>query len=208
LSSIQPHDRFVRHAFSYPDLARDFFRLFLGDLQNGIDLDTLQPEPDTDVSSTLGKTMTDVLYSAAFREHLAYLYLLLEHKSEGAERGQGPSLPWQMLLQKVALMERHRRADAQGKLPLIVCIGLFHGENPYPGPRTIADQIDAPDEMIPDMWREEILLVFLSITSDEELHDKGKLTVFLLMLKHIYEERLAEVYRDVVPLMLEIERNT
>ncbi len=71
---------------------------------------------------------------------------------------------------------------------------LLLGEQSYGGP---ADAMDAPSDLIPAPWKENMHLIDLSGYSDEEL---------LLILKHICDPEIMAVLSELVPYMQQIEK--
>lgn len=201
------HDRFVRRSLEDLKLARDFFKKFLAvGVQKQIDLNNLEPKKENFVVEHLDTLTTDLLFQAPIEGHPAYLSLLIEHKSEGAARGDGNILPFQMRKQEIMIMENERRNHPKKRYPLVHMVGLFHGQRPYAGPRSVGEHIDAPSDMVPSRWREPMTLIDLSAFSDEDLMAEGKLGVFLLILKHIYSEDILTTLKALGPNMQAIEQ--
>ena len=202
-----PHDRFVRRCLADIELAKAFFRRFLTPEQiEDIDIDSLQPGgKDSFVGEKLNALTTDLLFSAPIQDHPGFLSLLVEHKSEGAARGEGHILPFQMRSQEIMIMDYGRRNHPEKRYPLVRMLGLYHGERAYAGPHTVGEHIDAPKRMIPPRWKEAIELIDLSAYSDQDLLGDGKLGVFLLVLKHIYATDIVQTLEFLAPHMKKVE---
>lgn len=202
-----PHDRFVRRCLDDLDLAKSFFRKFLSPkyIEN-IDMDGLKPGgKDSFVGKDLNEVTTDLFFQAPFHDRPAYLSLLVEHKSEGAARGDGPILPFQMRNQEIMIMDYGRRNHPKKRFPLVHMVGLYHGDRPYSGPLSVGEHIDAPENLIPDRWREHMVLIDLSAYRDEDLLVDGKLGVFLLVLKHIYSTDILQTLESLSPYLRKVE---
>ena len=78
-----PHDRFFKEAFSYPEAVNDFVRFYLpADVVKQINISSLQLEKDTFVDENLCKYYSDLIYSINLHDgRTAYVYILFEHKS-------------------------------------------------------------------------------------------------------------------------------
>jgi len=57
----------------------------------------------------------------------------------------------------------------------------------------------------PARWREEINLVDLSCYNDDDLLEYGKLGIFLLVLKYIYDPNIMGILEKLVPLIRHVE---
>jgi predicted transposase/invertase (TIGR01784 family) len=201
------HDRFVRHCLDDLEVAKGFFRLFLKPKpKDEIDIDGLQPCQTSFISPELKQMTTDLLYHAPIRNHHGFLSLLVEHKSEGAARGDGHILPFQMRFQEMMVMDYGQRNDPDRCYPLVYMVGLYHGDRGYSGPKSVSERIKAPESMIPERWHETIELIDLSGYTDEELLADGKLGVFLLVLKHIYASDILQTLELLAPQMQRIEQ--
>ena len=75
-----PHDRFFKRAFGYPQVAREFFETHLPKwLQVRIQIETLAIQSGHFVDETLKLQETDVLFSVRWKQQAGHLYLLVEH---------------------------------------------------------------------------------------------------------------------------------
>ena len=72
-------------------------------------------------------------------------------------------------------------------------------------PALQSEKMDAPSRWIPARWQEEMVLIDLSSYSDEELLTDGKLGVFLLVLKHIYNQDMLDTLEKLIPYMQKVE---
>jgi hypothetical protein len=131
--------------------------------------------------------------------------LLVEHKSQGAVRGDDHILPFQMRRQEIRIMEHGWRNNERRLYPPVYMIGLYHGDIPYSGPMSVGERIHAPDAWIPQRWRDDMFLVDLSQYSDSDLLCGGKLGVFLLVLKHIYDPDMLTTLEKLIPSMQDVE---
>ncbi len=208
MSIYQPHDHFTRYSLADLDLVASLFRKFMSALeQKDFDLDKLRGEPESFIDQGLGELITDMLFSAPFRDHEASISLLLEHKSQGAARAGGANLPFQLRRGEIAVMEKGQRNHPKGLFPIVRLIGLYHGKGSYSGPKTVGEKMAGPPSAIPKRWKDEdMLLIDLSSYSDEELAEHGKLGIFLLVLKHIYDKDVHETVRKLIPQMCEVEK--
>jgi len=189
-----PHDHFFRHSFSLPDIAQPFFQRYLPpEIRDGLDLATLQPEPESFVDPKLADHHADLLFSV--RRHdgrPARLYLLLEHKSYDTV--------WaglQLLDYLVRIWSREQARIKSPPLPPVVGLVLYHGEAPWSGGSRFGSLVDAPG------WLGEFTPDFRFILCDlcrEQLHtlrERAKMAIALQVLRFIrtdeFSARLPEI---------------
>ena len=207
MTSYPHHDRFVRGNLADIAFSRRFFRLLLEQrVLKEIDLEKLEMCKDSFIDKNLNAIFTDLLFIAPYAKHKACITILIEHKSEGTVLAPGCDLPWQLRCQEIAVMKDFRRNHPQNQAPIVWLIGLYHGRDPYQGPLTVAENMHGPKELIPKRWKEkDMQLIDLCSFSDEELAVGGKLSVFLLILKHIYDENILERVSQLLPEMQELD---
>ncbi len=196
------HDEFVRYVMTDPRVHIPFFRLFLQDLERHLDFDQLRMESESFVSEELSKLVTDFLFQAPWREQEElFISILFEHKSEGSARGEPVSLVYQLRTQEMAFMQRYVRQNPGKKLPIVLLVGLYHGSRPYRGPRTVAESMAGPAELIPPRWRHEDVLIIDLSEWDEQTLGEGKLAMFLKVLKIVYDRDFVSKYKQMLPLL-------
>ena len=201
----KPHDRFVRHMMSDLELAGEFFRLFLEPpVLDALDLDRLDHAKESYVDDDMSELVTDLLFTAPFQGAESFLSLLIEHKAEGSVSGSAQTLPFQLHAQEVAIMAEGRRNS--GSYPQVLPIGLYHGNKPYRGPMCVADNMEPPQHFIANRWREPMILIDLALYDDEDLLAGGKLGIFLLVLKYIYNPNLLTILKKLIPHMQQVEK--
>ncbi len=198
------HDEFVRFAMIDPVLYTAFFRHFLGDLEKDIDFTRLKPEPGTFVSSALNKTITDLQFQVPWQEQDdVFVSILLEHKSAGSVRGGSSCLAFQLRVQEVALLQRFARQHPGQKLPIVLLVGLYHGPRPYSGPLKVADIMAGPPNLMPPRWNNQDMLLIDLCQIEEQALGKGKLALFLGVLKIIYDADFVDKYKQMLPKLQE-----
>lgn len=133
-----PHDHLFHYTFGHPEHAADLLRGALPrHLADPIDWRTLTR---CDAKLTDGETDSlhaDLLFEVRIHERPAYLFVLLEHKSE-----IDPDTAFQLLRYIVRIWERHAREHPGTALPPILTVVLHHGRTPWRGARSLRDLID------------------------------------------------------------------
>ncbi len=143
-------------------------------LVSDIDWSTLEPEPASFVNNELAALHGDLLYSAQLGDARLLMYLLFEHRSEGA-RDQ----PFRLLHYTVLIWHQHRqtvRATKQGdpdRLPLVLAVLFSHANDGWKGPLSLADMLEPhPDtrpEIAPYLPSFQVFLQDVRSLSDAEL---------------------------------------
>lgn len=128
-----PHDSCFRQLMAQPENARSFFERYLSpDLQDSIDLDTLELQSGSAVTEVFQQLHTDILYRVDFCDknnpsapQSGYLYRLVEHQST-----PDPAMAVRLWQSKAALLMKHAQDEY---LPPIYTLVFYHGrQTPYP----------------------------------------------------------------------------
>jgi len=139
------HAQFFKKIFSRPDYARDLLRHALpAALHSQLDLDSLHMSPDTYVDETLKEHLADLVIQVVTKSGTTcYVYLLLEHKSTPEQ------LVGLQLLRYMALQWHKLQQDKKlyhNKLPPIVPLVIYQGQQPWPHSCRFQDSVDLPDD--------------------------------------------------------------
>jgi predicted transposase/invertase (TIGR01784 family) len=192
-----PHDTFFRRLFGRPEVAAEFFRLYLPpEVVAELDLSKVKLEDASFVDEKLREHFSDLLFRVGLkRGGEAYVYLLLEHKSAPDER-----VALQLLRYVAQAWDR-----LPAPLPLIVPVVVYHGAAPWRVDKSLSGLFDPA--VRGTVWRRylpdfEYYLCDLSRYSDEELKGAEGLAAALKLLKHIFRsdlpEKLPEVFIETV----------
>ncbi len=194
------HDEFVRYAMSDPALCAAFFKHFMSELAGVLDFDQLKQENGSYVAANLRRTITDLHYQVPLQEdNEVRCAILMEHKSGGSARPGTSSLVFQLRVQEVALLQHYSRENPGKKLPIVFLVGLYHGPRPYAGPRTVAELIAGPPDLIPARWSQNDTLLIDLNQFDESKLEEGKLSLFLSVLKIIYDADFIDKFKAMLP---------
>ena len=196
-----PHDRFFKETLTRRENAIAFFREYLpGDIVSQLDWRTLKISKETFVEPGLRERFSDIVYEIRARGRRMFIYLLLEHQSS-----VDPWMPLRLLGYMVRLWELWRKQNPKKKkLPGIIPVLFYHGEDEWDVSVHFRDMIDAPDlteEFIPDF---KYLLRDFSPLGDEEIRGTVLLRLFLGVMGHIFSPRFAEAFERMLPLFAEL----
>ena len=193
--TINPHDRFFRHALVKPDISRGFFQRYLSsEVVDRLDLDTLTVVGDSFIDESLKFSQSDLVFSVKTTdERSARLYLLLEHKSY-----PDPWVGLQLLGYVVRLWEREKQRLKKPPLPAVIPMVLYQGEKDgeVPAFEELVDYSVAGSQYAIHFPYGRCLLGQDRL---EELEHNPQLDIVLNVLKYIRDEQLAERLKEILP---------
>jgi predicted transposase/invertase (TIGR01784 family) len=181
-----PHDKCFQQIMQQPANAQSFFRQYLApDWQARVDLDTLELQSGSRVTSAFKKLHSDILYrvrlcSPSNQGESAYLYTLIEHQSTPDR-----TMAIRLLQYKASILLPHAH-DAY--LPPIHTMVFYHGRTtPYPyeltlpfrdpeharhtlqGPPQLIDVQQQPDTTLLQQDRAGLLSYFFKHVRDQDV---------------------------------------
>ncbi len=189
MSKMDLHDRTFTYCMTDLRAARQFFVQYLPkDILNLIDLTTLTLQKDIHVDVKLRKSVTDMVYSVRMGESLAYLYLLIDHKSE-AER----LMPLQIMRYALAIMHDHARQYKTEELPLVYPLVFYHGKiSPYPYARKLDELFVKEYQVIGRQYLlEPINVIDLGQIEDEDFREYTFSGLMSFVMKHRRSQDIA-----------------
>lgn len=194
------HDALFKAAFEHPGHAAGLFRHHLpAALSNAIDWTTLALEPGSYVDETLGRSHSDLLFSAQIGERKIALYVLFEHQSSN-----DPLMPYRVLRYIMRIWERH--IDQHGHpLPLIVALVISHAPGGWTAPMHLHDLISPIPASLQDTVRFvpgfEIIVEDLAHVTNEELEALALETFPELVLRALRDARdIEQLDRNIADL--------
>ncbi len=196
-----PHDRFFKETWTNPEVARDFLETYLpSEILSAINLDSLEICKDSFVTEELGEFFSDILYKIGISDESGYVYFLFEHKSY-----PDAGIHFQLLQYIVEIWRQHKKENRSGKLPPIIPLVLYHSEKKWEVDTRFSSAVMLPNgsflEFVPDF---RFILYDLSRYSDEEIKGEILLKVALLIMKHIFDEKLAPKLPGIFELFREL----
>ena len=123
-----PHGTFLRQTLSHQPTAREFFKVVIPeDMQQLLDVTTLEISKDQFVDSELENQLSDMLFRV-YRKDLmpAYIYLLFQHKGNPE-----PLMSYLLFRYMERIWEQTINQGLIGHLPLIIPIVIYNGSNPW-----------------------------------------------------------------------------
>jgi len=194
-----PHDRFVRQAFTRPEVSMPFFERYLpAGIAAGLDLDALSLENDTFVDEELQFQQSDLLFTVQRRDgRPTHLYLLLEHKSQN-----DIWTPAQLhgYLDRIWARERRPKGFKPPLTPVIPLV-LFHGETGWSAVGNFQELVDPPGELARFTPSFEYILCDLTRDQLDGLQERAWLAITLQVLKFSRSDELSARLPEIVDLL-------
>jgi len=180
----QDHDSSYKFLFSNPELVRDLVMGFIPDewLQS-LDYSTLEKIPSSYVSDDFKQREDDVVWRVKVGEDWVYLYLLIEFQSSVDKYMALRMMVYIGLLYQDLIKRGEVLAD--GRLPPILPIVLYNGNQKWTATTNIADLIPEVSGMMsqfkPSM---QYLLIDENNYTDTELASLTNLVAAVFRLEH------------------------
>ncbi|MCB9758811.1 MAG: Rpn family recombination-promoting nuclease/putative transposase [Alphaproteobacteria bacterium] len=196
------HDRLFKAVLSQPRYAAQHFRDHLQpEVLRHLQLDTLELVDRSFIGEELSARHVDLLFKVTLASgEEALVYLLLEHQST-----PDPMMALRVLGYLLRIWEAWVELNPGARrLPLILPLVLYHGEQRWNAPLDIADLIDIPEEARGDLAlllpRLAFDLADLDAIPDEQLVQGAVVGLVKLLLKHYRDDNLGELLDIWEPL--------
>ena len=200
-----PHDTLFKRTLGDKEVAKDFLENYLPDnILKEVDLTTINIAKDSFVDKELEESFSDILYNVNINERDGYIYLLFEHKSY-----LDKMTPVQLLGYITDIWELHANQSKEDKLPPIIPILIYHGNESWRFGDQLIELIDDISESISDYIPNYKYLVYdFSGYSDSEIKGEIKLRLFLKLLSHIFADNFEKGLKEVLPLMNKLKKKS
>lgn len=199
----QPHDKFFKAVFTDKEVAIDFLTNYLpAELLAITDLKTTTIEKDNYIDEELTEYYSDLLYKAKINQKDSYIYFLIEHKSYISYQ-----TPYQILKYMIKIWEA--KAEKAKRLPLIIPIVIYHGENKWQVDKKFIKMIEGIEELPPEIIKHipafEYILYDLTTYEIEELKGNIKLRETIKILQAISQD-LEKFLKVIEETMITLEQ--
>jgi predicted transposase YdaD len=205
-----PHDLLVRHFLASPDLAADLLRNYVDSrIIDLLDIERLVCEPSNAVDRELREVMGDLRFSTCFRDRglRAEVLVFLEHQSTADRFVRFRVLEYIVKAYGARLAEEGGAKGGPKKLPYVMAVVLYHGENPW---RKIPSMLDLLADVPPELEGEPYLeyplyLIDLAAMPEGETESRGLPAVRALLsaLRAASSRRLSERFESIVSMLSE-----
>ncbi len=184
-------DALFKRIMSEKIAAREFLEEYLpADFKHLVDLNTINVEQESYVESHLRKKYSDVVYSIKtnHNDERAYIFTLVEHQST-----VDPLIALRLWRYMLLLCERHSKNH--NKLPLVMPIVVYHGQEKYTAARDLW-QLFVDPSRARELMTNEYKLIDLQATSDDEIKRKNHLGMLEYIFKHIHQRDMFKLWQD------------
>ena len=195
------HDHLFKLVFSHPAEAAALARgVMPPEAVELLRLDALAPLPAESIDDSLRVSLSDLRFTAPWREggH-AQLLLLFEHQSSLDAELPLRALEYTLRVWRVTRADRRR-------LPVVFTVVVHHGPRPWSVARRLSELYDAPSDalaalgaMLPEL---QLCVLDLAALDDAELPGQRGGLLALLLLRHAHEGKLWDLLGAHMPLWL------
>lgn len=196
-----PHDRLFRSAMSNIKVAREYF---LQNLPKNIlaltDLNTLKFCQQSYIDEELKLSQSDVLYSVKLAGKTAYLYMLCEHQST-----PDILIPYRVIKYEINIWTEHLKQFGGHSLPLIVTTVFYNGREPYTYSTDFRNLLNAPKDLIEEVWRQPFKLVDAHDITDEEIREHKWFGLLSFFMGHVYAREFLPHLKKSMKILRVIE---
>ncbi len=208
----QANDKYFRSTFGEVGFAKDFLSNYLPkELVDIIDMDTLESQPTSHITSDLKDQFSDLLFKVDIMNREGYVYFLFEHKSY-----QDRMVIFQILKYMIAIWEAKIKEDLEEKkeanisytgdldIPLVIPLVVYHGKYEWNVRKTLGEMI--PNYMylpgsikkyVPDF---EYMLSDLGFSDNAKDLDKDNSLIIRALEKARYasKDEILDIFKEVV----------
>jgi predicted transposase/invertase (TIGR01784 family) len=140
--TVAEHDGAYKLLFSHPEMVADLLRDFIDEeWVKDIDLSTLEPVPGSYITPELSSRESDIVWRVRWgRDHLLYVYLLMEFQSKVD--------PWMALRMTVYLgllyqdLIKRQEISGSGKLPPVLPLVLYNGNALWGAAQEVSELVE------------------------------------------------------------------
>jgi len=133
----------------------------------------------------------------------AFLYLLLEHKSQPDR-----FVALQLLRYMTKLWDQEQRQSGKLPLPTVIPLVFYHGRRRWTVATEFSALFQCPDHLTPFMPSFRYELIDLSRYSDDQIRGGVDLRVALLAMRHIVDPRPADSLPRILRLVATVARTS
>ncbi len=198
------HDEFFAKCFEDLDIAQSFLQHYLpGEILAQIDLERIELEQGSYVDEELRRSYSDLAYTVPLRtqplstrDHRAFIYILVEHKSEAYE-----FTVFQLLRYMVRIWQRELESVTYRsgyKLSPVVPLILHHGRTAFHAPIDFGELVatfPGMEAFVPDY---RCLLIDLTAATSEGLPESdARLHAILSVMQTVFGDEIDATVRDM-----------
>lgn len=197
------HDHFFKMTMKDLRVAREFLQMHLPqDLQQGIQWESLEPQPTAHVNRSRNESISDVAFRVLIDDKEAYLHLMVDHQST-----PDILMPFRAENYRYNLIDAYVKQHPGTKtIPLVIPIVLYHGAVSWSHSMDITDLVDAPKAFVHAYAFKPFIFVDLNRIEDADLRQNLRAGVMQLALKHIFAKNILPHVETIMILLRQLEQ--
>ncbi len=182
-----PHDKFFKEIFSYPEVAQDFLLHYLpANIRDQLNPNTIVLTKESYIDHTLREQFSDLLYLVQLNSGQdLYTYVLFEHKSYPE-----PLVAFQLLRYMVQIWENDLKDHNPHPLRWIIPIVIYHGETEWNIKNEFCHLFGDNEEFRSFIPNFHFLIYDLPRYRDDEIQGDLLLRIAVFLMKYIYSGEL------------------
>jgi len=169
-------------------VARDMLSHHLPmEIQQQINLSTLQIEDGIFIDPQLQESCSDILYSVEWKEKIPdqedmriFIYALVEQQKKPEN-----FMPFRMIKYTCKIIDKHLANHKEKVLPIVIPVVIFNGVKTYPYPVKVFDLFGDKKALAEKFMFNQFHLIDLTCIPDEELRQHQWSGILEMLLKNI-----------------------
>ncbi|KDO02115.1 Rpn family recombination-promoting nuclease/putative transposase [Rickettsia tamurae] len=196
------HDALIRKALENPIVAKEFFEMHLPkEIKAMFSSHSLKMEKESFVEADLKHSISDILFSAKFKDDTGYLWILLEHQSTPDH-----FMAFRLFKYMTDIAARHLTLNPKSKhLPFVYPLVFYNSTKKYNAPKNIWD-LCQHKELMQDIWNKDHQVVNVHDIPDDELKKQAWAGILQFFMKHIHERDLLKRWYEIADLLPEFAK--
>ncbi|AXI24179.1 hypothetical protein CE557_354 [Cardinium endosymbiont of Sogatella furcifera] len=185
------HDGLVKKILSDPIAAQEFLDHYLPEsCKSLLDLNTIKVEKESYVEDNLKQKFSDLVCSIKMKNsQKAFIYTLIE--AEVSPKYWTAFKLWKYMF---LLLERHKTKD-KSKLPPIIPIVVYHGNQPFSVPRNLWELFSHP-ALAKEFMGGDYQLVDLYAMPDDQIKKKEHLGMLEYFMKYVHMRDILKLWSE------------
>ncbi|WP_342270352.1 Rpn family recombination-promoting nuclease/putative transposase [Rickettsia endosymbiont of Orchestes rusci] len=191
------HDELFRKALEYPIVAKEFLETHLPEKIKTLLLpSTLKMEKVSFIEQNLKNSISDVLFSAKFKNTDGFIYLLLEHQSTPDHY-----MAFRLFKYMLNIADHYLTVKPKSKrLPLIYPLVFYNGKQHYNIPLNLWDLFEN-NNLAREIWTNNYQVINVHNISDSDLKKNAWSGILQFFMKHIHERDLFKRWEEITNLL-------
>ena len=165
------------------------------DVLSAIELPTLKLEKSDFADKTLGRGISDVLYSVKWNNKKGYISVLIEHQSTSDKL-----MTFRIKKYMLKIIDLHLIHNKGEELPIIYPVILYTGSKPYTAPRSFYDLFPDP-KLAKRFFTNPVHVLSLRDIEDLDLRNKYHTGVVLSLMKKIHKKDILPHLEFLLPFI-------